>query len=71
MSYLLINEDELLMDTIDGLMLFDPAINKKRATELAKLNIAFIIDNMFEAQAEVIEDIALKERRRRKGGAGV
>jgi len=63
-----IDEEELLLDSIVGLRIFDGGMSEEKAAHLAKLNHSFILEYMLEAQDEAIYMIAIKERHRRKYG---
>lgn len=62
----ILNEDVLQDDIVRGLMYYGN-IPEKRAKELARLNLMFVAEEMYEAQDEVIRDIVHKESVRKKG----
>ena len=58
---MIINEDELLEDTIEGVSNYlDRPLTSSEIDSFVILEIAYILDKMFEAQSECIMDIATR-----------
>ena len=67
MSKELIDEAALLGDCIEGIKYYGKgSIDNYRAEVLAKTNLLFIAEEMYEAQDVAIQDIASKEIKRKK-----
>ena len=57
-----INEDELFYDSAKGLEAY--GVSPYRAGVLAKTNLLFIAEEMYEAQDSTLQRIARQEKRR-------
>lgn len=67
MSKELIDEAALLGDCIEGIKYYGKgSIDNYRAEVLAKTNLLFIAEEMYEAQDVAMQDIASKEIKRKK-----
>lgn len=62
----IINDDELEKDIVRGLMYYGN-MTETRAKELAWVNRAFVAEEMYERQDEVVRDIVQLEIHRKKG----
>ncbi|WMM95574.1 hypothetical protein CRP143_gp9 [Roseobacter phage CRP-143] len=62
----IINEDNLERDIVRGLMYYGN-IPEKRAKELAWVNRAFVENEMYERQDEIIQEIVHLEKHKRQG----
>jgi hypothetical protein len=61
----IINEEELELDIVRGLMYYGN-MTEKRAKELAWVNRAFVEEEMYERQDEVVREIIYLESSRKK-----
>ena len=61
----IIDEATLLGDCTEGLIHYGVPLDRARV--LAKTNLLFVAEEMYEAQDEALRDIALKETMRKKG----
>ena len=62
----LIDEGALLGDSIRGIKFYGKGkIDDYRAEVLAKTNLLFIAEEMYEAQDNILQDIAAKEIKRK------
>ena len=65
MSTKILDEDALLSDCIKGLIHY--GLPEARAEVLAKTNLMFIAEEMYESLDAALIDIASKEKKRKKG----